>query len=212
MNTLNIEMIDVEGGTLSLNGNQSSISNFSIGKYPVTQAQWREVMGGNPSYFKDCDDCPVESVSWLDVQDFLKKINQQTGFKFRLPTEAEWEYAARGGNQSKDYLYAGSNNLKKVGWYNGNSGGKTHPVGRKKPNELGLYDMSGNVWEWCWDWYGDYPPDAKKDYAGPEEGDFRVFRGGGWGFHAWFCRVLIRFGPAPLIRYDNVGFRLVRNL
>ena len=212
MNTLNIEMIDVEGGTLSLNGNQSSISNFSIGKYPVTQAQWREVMGGNPSYFKDCDDCPVESVSWLDVQDFLKKINQQTGFKFRLPTEAEWEYAARGGNQSKDYLYAGSNDLDEVGWYWKNSGGKTHPVGSKKPNELGIYDMSGNVWEWCWDWYGDYLPGAKKDYAAPEEGDYRVIRGGSWFNDAEGCRAADRGYNTPTNRCLNVGFRLVEDL
>lgn len=204
-----IDMISVEGGTFLLGKvTPIELSDFKIGKYPVTQAQWREVMGSNPSWFKNCDNCPVEDVSWNDIQDFLKKLNDLTGKTYRLPTEAEWEYAAQGGNYSLGYKYAGSNNLQKVGWYLGNSGGKTHPVGRKKPNELGLYDMSGNVWEWCWDWYGDYPPDAKKDYAGPEKGSYRVFRGGSWGNFAEFCRAAYRYSYAPTFRDYNVGFRL----
>ncbi|MFN4257335.1 MAG: SUMF1/EgtB/PvdO family nonheme iron enzyme, partial [Saprospiraceae bacterium] len=147
-----------------------TLADFYIGKYEVTQKQWRDIMGSNPSYFKNCDNCPVENVSWDDVQEFLKKLNAKyPGKNYRLPTEAEWEYAARGGQQSKGHQYAGSDNLGLVAWYNGNSGNKTHPVGERKANELGLYDMSGNVWEWCWDLYD------------PEVyGSYRIFRGGSW--------------------------------
>ncbi|WP_282776075.1 formylglycine-generating enzyme family protein, partial [Phaeodactylibacter xiamenensis] len=129
------------------------LSSFSIGKYEVTQAQWEAVMGSNPSGFSSCGSCPVENVSWNDVQDFIVKLNRMTGGNYRLPTEAEWEYAARGGNRSRGHKYSGSDNLGSVGWYRDNSDKKTHPVGKKTPNELGLYDMSGNVWEWCSDWY-----------------------------------------------------------
>jgi formylglycine-generating enzyme required for sulfatase activity len=132
-----------------------TLSSFKISKYEVTQAQWKAVMGTNPSNFKGCDNCPVEQVSWNDTQTFLKKLNELTGKKYRLLSEAEWEYAARGGNKSKGYKYAGSNSLNNVAWHNGNSGKKTHPVGQKQPNELGLYDMTGNVYEWCQDWYDD---------------------------------------------------------
>jgi formylglycine-generating enzyme len=126
--------------------------DHSFGKYEVTQAQWEAVMGNNPAYFKQCgESCPVESVSWNDVQEFIKKLNQQTGKTYRLPTEAEWEYAARSGGKSEKY--SGGNNVDSVAWYNGNSGKQTHPVGRKQPNGLGIYDMSGNVWEWVEDIY-----------------------------------------------------------
>ncbi len=186
-----------------------TLSGFLIGKYEVTQADWRSVTGGNPSDFSGCDDCPVEQVSWDEVQDFLKKLNaREPGKNYRLPTEAEWEYAARGGTKSKGYLYAGGNDLDKVAWYPGNSGDKTHPVGGKAPNELGLYDMSGNVWEWCSDWFGDYSATAQNDPKGPNRGGYRVLRGGGWNDGAGFCRVSRRLSGTPDDRGDFLGFRL----
>jgi formylglycine-generating enzyme required for sulfatase activity len=203
-----------------------TLSDFSIGKYPVTQKLWQEVMGSNPSHFKG-DDLPVEKVSWDDVQDFLKKLNAKfPGHGFRLPTEAEWEFAARGGALSKGYQYAGSDDLQEVGWFWENSGDKplssewkadlvqknncrTHPVGQKKANELGLYDMSGNVWEWCADWYGDYAAEAQKNPEGPKTGTYRVIRGGSWGGTARTCRVAFRNRVAPEYRDDDLGFRLV---
>ena len=187
---------------------QVTLSDFLIGKYPVTQRLWKEIMGNNPSQFKG-DDLPVETVSWGDVQEFLKKLNARyPGHRYRLPTEAEWEYAARGGNLSKGFIYAGSNNIDEVAWYTGNSGSKTHPVGQKKANELELYDMSGNVWEWCADWYGDYPSQPQTDPAGPDSGARRVRRGGSWHFDPQFCRVAYRSHWLPGERNSNLGFRL----
>jgi len=138
-------------------------------------------MGKNPSTFTG-DNLPVEQVSWNKTQDFIKKLNQKTGKNYRLPTEAEWEYAARGGNKSKGYKYAGSNNINDVAWYTSNSNSKTHEVGTKLPNELGIYDMSGNVWEWCSDWYGEnyYGSSPSNNPKGPGTGDDRVLRGGSW--------------------------------
>ena len=184
-----------------------AVSSFRIGQTEVTQALWKAVMGSNPSYFKG-DNLPVENVSWDDCQEFIGKLNSLTGKDFRLPTEAEWEYAARGGNKSQGYKYSGSNNLYKVGWYYGNSDNTTHEVGTKSPNELGLYDMSGNVWEWCNDWYGDYNPDAQTNPTGPGSGSDRVDRGGSWFSIARGCRVSYRGGSAPVNRSDNRGLRL----
>ena len=184
-----------------------TVSDFYIGKYEVTQKEWREVMGSNPSYSQNCDNCPVEQVSWQDIQQFLARLNAKTGKAYRLPTEAEWEYAARGGS-SQRYKYAGSNSLDEVGWYDGNAWGKLYPVGQKKANELGLHDMSGNVWEWCADWYGTYPSTAQINPKGPSGASNRVIRGGFFGKPAEDCRVSYRSRNSPTNRVNNLGFRL----
>ncbi len=181
---------------------------FYLGKYPVTQAQMRAVMGVNPSQSKG-DNLPVEQVSWDDCQEFLKKLNQNAkNVTFRLPTEAEWEYACRAGSTS---AYGYGNNPDSLGdyaWYEDNSGNTTHQVGQKKPNAWGLYDMHGNVWEWCNDWYGDYATGAISDPTGPQKGSRRVYRGGGWSGPAGFCRSADRGGVIPGNRYSNLGFRV----
>jgi len=173
-------------------------------------------MGSEPSSFKNCDNCPVEQLSWDDIQEFIKKLNLKTGKKYRLPTEAEWEYAALGGSSSpqfvdmlgQGYKYSGSNNIDEVAWYTSNSGSKTHPVGRKKPNELGIYDMSGNVWEWCSDRYGDYTSGSQTNPSGPASGSSRVLRGSSWYSLPFSCYVANRFWDHPSIRKDIYGFRL----
>ena len=184
------------------------LNSFRIGKYEVTQAQWEAVMGSNPSRFSGCGSCPVEKVSWMEVQDFIRKLNQTTGGRYRLPTEAEWEYAARGVSRSLEHIYSGSDNLGSVGLYNYNSGKKTHPVGQKRANELGLYDMSGNVWEWCSDRYGDYSSSAARNPKGPSRGPGRVIRGGSWINFARRCRVSKRGYYSPGNRNRDLGFRL----
>lgn len=214
------DMVYVEGGTFTMGATSEqgsdaysdespahsvTVSDFYIGKYEVTQAQWRAVMGSNPSNFKG-DNLPVEQVSWNDIQKFITKLNTMTGKTFRLPTEAEWEYAARGGNQSKGYKYSGSNTLDNVAWYY-NSGGKTHPVGQKQPNELGLYDMSGNVWEWCQDWYGSYSSSSQTNPTGPSSGSYRVLRGGDWGMIFW-RNIYSRTYARPDKGRSYNGFRL----
>jgi formylglycine-generating enzyme required for sulfatase activity len=215
------EMVFVEGGAFTMGSpagvgsdderpaHQVTVGSFNIGKYEVTQGLWKAVMGSNPSYFKKGDNYPVEQVSWDDVQEFIVKLNALTGKKYRLPTEAEWEYAARGGRQSKGYTYSGGNTAGNVAWYTDNSSSSTHPVGGKAPNELGIYDMSGNVWEWCSDLYETYPSTAQTNPAGPASGSHRVLRGGGWGGHAVDCRSAARNYDAPGYRLSIVGFRLV---
>lgn len=217
------KMVYVEGGTFTMGAtaeqrsdaysvekpvHQVTLSDYYIGETQVTQALWKAVMGKDPSNWIG-DDLPVEQVSWEDAHEFIKKLNEETGRTFRLPTEAEWEYAARGGKNSKRYKYSGSNRIDEVAWYDGNSGGKTHPVKEKKANELGLYDMSGNVLEWCNDWYGEYSSDAQPNPQGPKKGSYRVLRGGSWDFNAWNCRVSYRCYDTPMYRDDGVGFRLV---
>ncbi|MBI3813805.1 MAG: formylglycine-generating enzyme family protein, partial [Nitrospinae bacterium] len=184
------------------------VDDFYMGKYEVTQRQWTGIMGSNPSYFKNCDDCPVEQVSWDDIQEYINKLNQKTGNKYRLPTEAEWEYAARSGGRSEKY--SGGNNIDSVGWYDKNSGSKTHPVGQKEANGLGLYDMTGNVWEWCSDWYADdyYRKSPKNNPRGADSGQYRVLRGGSWNYGPRFLRASDRDGFVPTGRYSYVGFRL----
>ena len=221
-NLPDIAMVYVSGGTFTMGATSEqgsdaendekpahsvTLSGYYIGKYEVTQELWKAVMGSNPSYFKG-DNLPVENVSWNDVQEFLRKLNAMTGKRYRLPTEAEWEFAARGGNSSRGYKYSGSNSLGSVAWYYDNSGGRTHAVGTKSPNELGIYDMSGNVREWCQDWYGSYSSSSQRNPKGPNSGSSRVNRGGGWDFNAWSCRVSVRYSHAPGSRISNLGFRL----
>ncbi|MBI4946554.1 MAG: formylglycine-generating enzyme family protein [Bacteroidetes bacterium] len=216
------EMIYVEGGTFQMGctseqnncgddekAHSVTLSSFYIGKYEVTQKQWRDIMEANPSKFNDCDNCPVEQVSWNDIQDFLQRLNAKTGKKYILPTEAQWEYAARGGNKRKGYLYSGSNNIDDVAWYSSNSGSKTHPVGQKKSNELNIYDMTGNVWEWCSDWYDEkyYKNSPANNPQGVNSGSYRVYRGGSWDLEARYCRVAIRDLNYPDYRF-SIGLRL----
>jgi len=217
-----IEMAHVRGGTFLMgctpeHGDDCydyedtvslvTVSDFYIGKYEVTQAQWEAVMGNNPSVFKG-DNLPVENISWDDAQEFIGKLNAATDREYRLPTEAEWEYAARGGRQTRGYRYSGSNNVEEIAWYDGNSGNRTHPVGTKKANELGIHDMSGNVWEWVSDWVGDHDGAPRKDPKGPNEGAFRIIRGGGWGSYARGVRVSNYFNNDPGYHYNILGLRL----
>ena len=218
-----LEMVFVQGGTFEMGSNDGysnekpvhsvTLDDFSIGKTEVTQTQWREVMGSDPPGLdnKGCDQCPVEGVTWDDVQNFITKLDQKTGKTYRLPTEAEWEYAAKGGNESRGYPYSGSSNLDDVAWNNQNSGNKTHPVGQKQPNELGLYDMSGNVWEWCGDWYGPgyYQGNPVSNPKGPSSGSIRVNRGGSWYDYPEICHTTIRNYYTPDNRRNFLGFRLV---
>ena len=221
-NGVSFDMMMVKAGTFTMGAtsemkdpysnekptHQVTLTNdYYIGKTEVTQALWMAVMGNNPSYFKG-DNLPVECVSWDDCQKFISKLNSLTGQNFRLPTEAEWEFAARGGNNSNHYQYSGSNELGDVAWYYGNSGRKTHAVATKQPNELGLYDMSGNVWEWCSDWYGNYSS-SQTNPTGPNSGSNRVHRGGSWYFHAMCCRSSFRSLSTPDCSRSFLGLRLV---
>lgn len=185
-----------------------SLSAFKMMETEVTQAQWRAVMGNNPSNFLGCDDCPVENIRWDDIQNFLSKLNIKCSKYYRLPTEAEWEYAARGG---QNYKYAGSNNINDVAWYSSNSDSKTHSVKSKRANGYGLYDMTGNVWEWCNDWYekGYYENSSYNNPQGSISGTYCIIRGSGWGNDSQACRVALRYSYAPDSRNSGIGFRLV---
>ena len=222
VNGVSFKMVTVEGGTFTMGATSEqgsdaysdespthsvTLSDFAIGETEVTQELWKAVMGSNPSYFSSTN-LPVEKVSWNDCQTFISKLNNLTGKNFRLPTEAEWEYAARGGNKSKGYKYAGSNTLGDVAWYYGNSSSKTHSVKQKQANELGLYDMSGNVWEWCQDWYGSYSSSAQTNPTGSTSGSYRVLRGGSWISNARDCRVSSRGNTTPTNTYNFLGLRL----
>ena len=194
------------------NPHKVTVDDFYIGKYEVTQQQWQDEMRTNPSVFKDCSNCPVENVSWDDVQEFIHKLNVKTGDNYRLPSETEWEYAARGGKQSHGYKYAGSNEIDLVGWYRNESGFKTHPIGQKSANELGLFDMSGNVWEWCSDLYGYYSSVDKKNPNQVDKGvKRRVYRGGGWYSPPKHCRVSNRNSEPHNYSECTIGFRLAKS-
>ena len=218
VNGVSFKMIAVKGGTFQMGSDnrlfdlekpvhQVTLSDYYIGETEVTQELWSAVMGSNPSNFTGDMQRPVEEVSWIDCQTFISKLNELTGETFRLPTEAQWEYAARGGNQSQGRLYSGSNTIDEVAWYTSNSS-TTHPVKTKAPNELGIYDMSGNVWEWCSDWYGSYSSAAQTDPTGPSTGSYRVNRGGGCYSIAAYCRVALRSYSSPAGSDNYLGLRL----
>ncbi len=224
-------MVPVQGGTFTMGAtaeqsrayydesptHQVTLSSYYIGQTEVTQALWKAVTGYSPTsdgYSWDSvyglgNNYPAYYISYNDVESFITKLNSLTGRTFRMPTEAEWEYAARGGSKRKGYLYSGGNTLSAVGWYTDNSSSSTHPVAQKAANELGLYDMSGNVYEWCSDWYGSYSSSAQTNPTGPGTGSYRVLRGGCWGNAAEGCRVANRSDNAPSHRYNYNGVRLV---
>lgn len=219
------DMVFVEGGTFTMGATSEqgsdynsdecpthsvTVSDFYIGRYEVTQTQWETVMGWNKSGYTG-DKMSVEKVSWNDVQEFIAKLNAKTGKTFRLPTEAEWEYAARGGNKSNGYKYSGSNNLEDVAWYYDNSNKTHHPVGQKQQNELGIYDMSGNLWEWCQDWYGSYSSEAQTNPKGPSSGSHRILRGGCWDNAANNNRISVRSKAGQDFSNYLIGFRLACN-
>ena len=228
---VSFKMVRVQGGTFTMGAtseqgsdaesdekptHQVTLSTYMIGETEVTQALWQAVMGNNPSYFTGDSFRPVEKVSWNDCQEFIRKLNSMTGKTFRLPTEAEWEFAVRGGNKSRHTKYSGGASIDAVAWYWENAGAKgesspdngTHPVAKKSPNELGLYDMTGNVREWCQDWYGDYSSSAQTNPKGASSGSLRVNRGGRWVSYAGGCRVSYRDGSSPGNRNDDLGLRL----
>ena len=223
-NSLGMEFVWIEPGTFMMGSPSSKFGRddderqhrviltkgFYMQTTEVTQGQWKAIMGNNPSDFSNCgDNCPVETVFWDDVQAFIRKLNSRTGGSYRLPTEAEWEYAARAGRSTRFCFGYSDSGLSSYAWHDGNSGGKTHAVGQKQPNAWGLYDMHGNVWEWCADWYGDYPSGSVTDPEGPSSGSGRVFRGGSWGLNAQYCRSAFRGWHVPDIRNRALGFRLV---
>ena len=223
VNGANYPMVYVQAGTFTMGAtseqgseaffdekpaHQVTLSSYYIGKYEVTQALWKAVMGSNPSEFKGSRR-PVGRVSWYDCQTFISKLNSLTGKRFRLPTEAEWEFASRGGTMSRGYKYSGSNTPGDVAWYNDNSKFTTHDVGMKSPNELGLYDMSGNVDEWCSDWHDSYSSNSQTNPTGASDGSWRVIRGGSCYCFAGHCRSSKRSYHKPDESHCDLGLRLV---
>ena len=217
--TTGMEFVNVPGGCFQMGDtfgdgdsdekpmHEVCVSDFAVGKYEVTQGEWRRIMGNNPSRYNRCgDNCPVEQVSWDDAQEFIKKLNSQSGRSYRLPTEAEWEYAARSGGRNEKY--SGGGNVDYLAWYGRNSGSKTRDVGQKQPNGLGIFDMSGNVYEWVLDWKGKYPGDRQQDPQGPPNGDSRVRRGGDWWIGSGGVRAANRVGGSPGSGSSYLGFRL----
>lgn len=220
---INIETVFVQGGSFDMGSDNESddrkpahqvtLKEYKIGKYEVTEAQWKTVMGNNPSSYEYCNDCPVVNVNWNEVQEFIQKLNIMTGKQYRLPTEAEWEYAARGGMYDRMKKHSGRQLPQTIAWYEGNAKDHVHKVGRKYPNELGIYDMTGNVEEWCADWYGkDYY--TKKDVTnpkGPDGGVSKVVRGGSWESNKDEISVTRRAAYLPDTRSISLGFRLVED-
>ena len=225
LDSLSFRMMPVEGGSFTMGCTRRSgevntyidelpthkvtVNSFYLGRHEVTQALWKAVMGENPSKWTGNDSLPVEQVSWNDAQIFIARLSQITGLRFRLPTEAEWEFAARGGNRSHGTVYPGTASmLFETCWYGGNSGGHSHPVGQLKPNELGLYDMGGNVLEWCSDWMTAYSPGPQTSPQGPKHGENRILRGGCFNSPTWGCSVWERSWYLPDFRYSWQGLRL----
>ena len=219
------EMVFVKGGEFNMgskNGGYDEkpvhkvyLDDFYIGRYEVTQAEWYKILSKDASkrYFPGCDSCPVERVTWCQVQEFIETLNEITGLNYRLPTEAEWEYAASGGIESGKYKYSGSQTADSVAWTDGNADNRVHSVGKKNPNELGIFDMSGNVFEWCSDWYSSdyYKFSPYENPDGPVEGSQKVMRGGSWFFDRSGVRIADREKGNPDFRYGYVGFRLCRS-
>lgn len=221
--SVSFNMVAVDGGTFRMGATYEllgdatdsekpdhsvTLSSFRIGETEVTQELWQAVMGTNPSAHQGAR-LPVEQVSWVDCLDFISKLNALTGQTFRLPTEAEWEFAARGGTKRQDHKFSGSNKVNEVAWFQASSGGATHEVGTKLPNELGIYDMSGNVWEWCKDFYGAYSSESQTNPSGPAMGTFRVIRGGAYDTSFYGCRVSYReTGTDENHRSGSCGLRL----
>lgn len=225
------EMVFVRGGSFEMDYQKITLSDFYIGKYSVTQAEWQAIIGINPSHFKDNEKCPVESVSWNDCEKYIQRLNEKTNKNYRFLTDAEWEYAAKGGIHSKGYNFSGSNNIDEVAWYWRNSGDiklttkrsknkvmknncRTHPVGTKVSNELGIYDMSGNVYEWCNDWYDEdyYRNIPSQDPQGGSYGTDRILRGGSWFFLDDDCRSIVRTWNRPNSISNDTGFRLALSI
>ena len=221
---INLDMVAVKGGAFQMGSSNSdederpihriTVSDFYIGKFEVTQAQWQAIMGNNLSCKNrgSCPDCPIECISWIDVQEYIIKLNKKTGKTYRLPTEAEWEYAAGGGNADRN-KWAGFDNIESIdsfAWYYLNSNSTSHSIGQKQPNQLGLYDLSGNIYEWCSDWYSDsyYNNSPDTNPGGASFGSKRVIRGGSWGRSSSRCRVANRDFYSPANSYDLIGFRL----
>lgn len=221
VNGVSFKMVEVKGGRFNMGGTAEqtptlvdddeypihvvTLDDYYIGETEVTQELWQAVMNNNPSGFTGDPNLPVERVMWIECQDFVSKLTELTGIVFRLPTEAEWEYAARGGIYNHYYVYAGSNDIDEVAWHDGDC---THEVAQKKPNELGLYDMSGNVFEWCQDWFGDYDMMPSENPTGPDDGENHVRRGGSWGGSLKGPRVSSRNYELPNIRWNYIGMRL----
>jgi formylglycine-generating enzyme required for sulfatase activity len=220
VNGVGFEMVAVEGGSFMMGSNDGddnekpihrvTLSDFYMGKTEVTQALWKAVMGNNPSYFTG-DNLPVESVSWYDVQTFIAELNRLTGRKYRLPTEAEWEYVAGGGSKNRT-KWSGTDVdslVENYSWLRDCLGHTTHAVATKLPNSMGVCDMSGNVWEWCNDWYGYYTSNDQVNPSGSSSGSDRVIRGGSWNYLLLYCRVVFRFSCKPDLRGNDLGFRLI---
>jgi formylglycine-generating enzyme required for sulfatase activity len=217
------ELVFVEGDTFTMGStvqqdetpHQVTVSSYSIGKYEVTVGQYKAYCAATGTPMPDApswgwnDKHPMVNVNYNDAVAYCNWLGEEFGGDWRLPTEAQWEFAARGGNNSKGYTYSGGNDLDELAWYADNAGGKTQTAGRKKPNELGIYDMSGNVWEWCKDWYGDYSSSAQSNPKGPASGSYGVLRGGSWNNAAARCRVAYRFYTCPEYRFDRYGFRVL---
>jgi formylglycine-generating enzyme required for sulfatase activity len=221
---INLTMVDIPGGTFEMGCSPGdddclviekpvhtvTISAFKMGVYEITQAQWEMVMGKNPSFFQGCPDCPVDEVSWDNIQEFLGIINELSGETYRLPTEAEWEYSARAGATTKHYCGDDTSCLDDIAWYEENADSKTHPIGQKDPNDWGLYDMIGNLREYCQDFYEDgyYEESPDTDPQGPDSAFYRVMRGGGWQDTAQHSRVSYRSYNFPDTSYFLGGFRI----